>query len=246
MDFIIRIANTNILIHSVYTSVYKVCKDYLIDENMQPDVELFSSDEMIYFELDQIQKAGQPVSSLSGIESLLVYRMIAESLLDRDILLMHGAVIATGDTSYMFAGRSGTGKTTHIQKWIENDDSSYIVNGDKPLVIINHHGAFACGTPWCGKEGFGKNTVVPLRSIVFMERNPMNSIEEASFKDVFINLLEQTYQPTDAGKMKKTLELLKMLKNQVSFYRFYFNNYKQDAFHTSFDTLTNQKPVREA
>ena len=243
MDFIIRIANTDIRIHSVYTSVYKVCKDYLVNEDIQPDFEIFSNDEMIYSELEQMQKAGQPGSSLRGLESLLIHRLIAESLLDRDILLMHGAVIAAGDTSYMFSGRSGIGKTTHIQKWIENVDGSYVVNGDKPLVMINQRGTYACGTPWCGKEGFGKNTIVPLRSIVFMERSPVNYIEEVSFKDIFITLLEQTYQPVDAVKMKKTLELLRMLKNKVSFYKFYFDNYKQDAFHTSFDALTNQKHI---
>ena len=241
MDFTVRIAKTNILIHSVYSGIYNTCRNYLCGTTVKPDIEIRTDDGMIREEQERAKQSGEAAYSVKAAERLLVQRKIAEALLDRDTLLMHGAVIAAGNDSYMFTGRSGTGKTTHIQKWLENVRGSFVVNGDKPFVIINGEGAFACGTPWCGKESMGTNIVVPLRSIIFMDRSTRNQMEPASFRTVLPRLLEQTYMPPDADQMKKTLELLLKLKNYVSFYRFRFDNYQEDAFRTSFDTLTNRE-----
>lgn len=241
MDFTIQIANKRILIHSVYTGISKICEDYLIDDDSVPDVEIYSDIDAINTEYESALQRGEQVSSLNIMEGLVIHRRIAEALLYHDTFLMHGAVIAIGNISYMFTGKSGIGKTTHIKKWLERINNSYVVNGDKPLVIIDQKGAFACGTPWCGKEHFGANVVVPLRSIVFMERGSKNCIEEVPFKAAFPKLLEQVYHPDDSDKMKRVLELLVRLKECVSFYIFRFDNYQDDAFRVSFDTLTKSK-----
>lgn len=239
MHFTIRLANKNILINSVYSKIYEICKDYLIDENAIPDIEICTDNNSIGEEFERIQQSGDPIYSLSAVETILIHRRIVELLFDYNILLMHGAVIAVGNASYLFTGRSGMGKTTHIKKWLDNIEGSFVVNGDKPLLVINNEGVFACGTPWCGKEHYGTNVIIPLHSIVFMERSTSNHIERVSIKSVFPVLLEQTYQPSDAVKMRRKLELLMKMKDHVSFYKFCFNNFKEDAFHTSFDSLTN-------
>lgn len=241
MDFTIRIANINILIHSIYPGIYNTCKDYLVDDHVKPDFILSTDDQMIFDEFEQIQSSGQQIVRLSAAENLLIHKKVAELLIERDIILMHGAVIAVNDSSFMFSGHSGIGKTTHIKKWLQNLNDSFVVNGDKPFIIIDQQSASACGAPWCGKECLGTNAIVPLRSIVFMERSETNYLEKASFKSIFLELLEQTYLPSDAVLMKKTLALLNKLKDCVSFYKFYFNNYKEDAFRTSFDELTKQE-----
>ena len=240
MDFAIRIANTNIVIHSVYSNIYEICKDYLISSIVKPDIEICTDDDSISEEFKQIRQEGEEIYSFGAAESLLVHRKIVESMLDYDTLLMHGAVIGLDQKSYMFSGRSGTGKTTHIKKWIENVHGSFVLNGDKPMVIINSKGAFACGTPWRGKENYGTNDIVPLRSIVFMERSKENQITRVSFKSVLPALLENTYRPQDTEKMKKALQLIFKLKDHVTFYKFYFDNYRENAFQTSFDALTKQ------
>ena len=245
MDFIIRIANTNILVHSVNRGIYNVCRHYLVSEDEEPEIEIRTDDDLIKEEYEQVRKSGVPIHSVRSAERLLVQRLITEALLTRDTLLIHGAVIALGNTAHMFTGKSGTGKTTHIQKWLEHAPGAYVVNGDKPFVIIDKEDVFSCGTPWCGKEDMGTNAIVPLRSIVFMERSSENQIEAVPFRSILPNLLEQTYRPSDADKMKKTLELLMKLKDFVTFYHFKFNNYKEDAFRTSFNALTMQELHRE-
>lgn len=238
MDFTIRIAKKNILIHSVYSAIHGTCSNYLVDPDEHPDVEITITEDMLLQEAIRIKEREGEDNSLRTVEDLLVHRFIAESLLDYDILLMHGAVISTGKEAYMFTGKSGTGKTTHIMKWLDNIEGSFIVNGDKPLILFNDVNAFACGTPWCGKEHYGTNTIVPLKSIIFMERSSENRMEAVSMKSILASVLQQTYQPKDADKVKKTLALLMKLKERVSFYKFYFDNYKDDCFKVAYDELT--------
>ena len=239
MDFKIRIAGKNILIHSVYKSIYLECVDFL-EESIDPDFEIYTDRNQISEEYERIKKNNQEVYySLQTTEAFLVQRLIAESMLNYDTILMHGAVIAVDNKAHMFVAPSGTGKSTHIQKWLRNAQGSFVVNGDKPYVILGENGAYACGTPWNGKERMGNNAIVPLRSIVFMERSDNNYIEAVSFKSVFSILMEQTYQPMSADNMRKRLRLLSMLKDRVSFYKFNFNNFKEDAFRTSFEAITN-------
>lgn len=239
MDFTIRIANQNILVHSVYENVFKTCKSYLVDNAIKPDIEIRIDESMIS---DEGERNSETNCSLGPktIEVMLVHRLIAEALLDKNTFLIHGAVIAIHDRSFMFTGRSGTGKTTHIEKWLDNSEDAFVVNGDKPMIILNENGAFACGTPWCGKEGYETNVIVPLRSIVFMERSYKNYMEALPFKQAFPLLLDQTYQPAETERIKKTIKLLFELKDHVSFFRFYFDNYKKDSFQVSFDALTKQ------
>ena len=152
MNFTIRLANKNILIHSVYSSVHYLCKDYLSTDVSKPDIEIQSDDKQISAEYERIREIDETITTLQSAERLLVQRKIAEALLNFDTLLMHGAVIAVNNNAYMFTARSGTGKTTQIKKWLANISGCKVVNGDKPFVILKENDAFACGTPWCGKE----------------------------------------------------------------------------------------------
>lgn len=240
MDFTIRIANTNIFIHSVNRGIYNICRNYLITNNEKPDICIYSDEEKIEAEYEYLHRKDKNVQKQKSIEILMIQRLIAESLLQRDILLIHGAVIAINNTAYMFTGPSGTGKTTQINKWLANAPESVVVNGDKPFVILNEQGAFACGTPWSGKESMGNNIIVPLRSIVFMTRSHKNRIESVSFNDIFPSILGQTYHPSETELQRKTLTLLMQLKDRVSFFIFYFDHYQEDAFKVPYEALTKQ------
>lgn len=241
MKFSVRIAGINILVQSKYERIYRDCSDYLVDEHQQYDIEIVTDEAMIRKELERIQKTDKDFHSLRVAEGLLIHRLIAEALPDYNAFLMHGASIAVNDRAFIFSARSGTGKTTHIRKWLENLDNSFVVNGDKTVVLLKNNEVFACGTPWCGKEGLGSNVQIPLKSIVMMERSECNSIEPLSFKTVFPSLFEQTFQPTDPRLVKKTLELMSQMERLVSFHKFYFNNYREDSFQVSYSALLNSE-----
>ena len=220
---------------TLYTETYELCREYITDEQAEETIVITKED--IIAERDEAAKHGI-VQHSAYLETLAVYRKIANKVLDYDTFLMHGAVIGYNNASYLFTAASGTGKTTHIKKWLDNLESSYVVNGDKPLIRITDDEALVYGTPWCGKEQMGKKCEVPLKAIVLMERGDNNKITEITFSQAFTGLLQQTYMPEDAGKMRKTLMLLSKLKGRVKFYKFVFNNMKEDAFIVAYNVLT--------
>lgn len=237
--FCISIAGHKIGIDSIFGEVYSICKDYLSEDN--PDIMISISKDDIEAEKDR-NKNCTTFAKDSYLETMAVYRKICEALLTYDIFLMHGAVVAYQEYAYMFTAESGTGKTTHIKKWLKNLNDAYVVNGDKPLIRMTETKAVACGTPWCGKEQMGTNTMVPLKAIVIMERGEDNTIEEISLGKAFPFLLYQTYQPNGADEIKKTLRLIARLNGKVRFYRFVFNNLKEDSFDVAYHALAGEKP----
>lgn len=233
--FCISLAGQSIAIDSEYSEVYYLCKEYECERI--PDIHISISDqdistEQIYADNEQI-----PYNA-SYLETLAVLRKISNEILAYDTFLMHGAVIGVGNNAYMFTAKSGTGKTTHIRKWLKNIEGSYVVNGDKPFIKITDTEVIACGTPWCGKENMSTNCMVPLRAIVFMERGEKNEMREISFSEGFPYLFQQTYQPDNEEKMKKTLKLISGMKGKVRLYRYIFDNMQDDAFDVSYGTLT--------
>ena len=133
--------------------------------------------------------------NIRGYEVLALNRIIADKMLGYNTFLMHGAVVAYRGEAYMFAAPSGTGKTTRIRLWLDEYPDSFVVNGDKPLIKIDNEKAYACGTPWCGKEGWNRNTIVPLRAIYLLERSDFskkNKIEEVKIGEAFPDLLTFT------------------------------------------------------
>ncbi len=241
MKFSVRIADINILVQSKYERIFRDCNDYLVDEQRKYDIKIVTDEAVIRKELERIQKSDKDFHSLKAAEGLLIHRLIAEALPDYNAFLMHGASVAVNDRAYLFSAKSGTGKTTHICKWLENIDDSFVVNGDKTVILLKDNEVFACGTPWCGKEKLGRNAMIPLKSIIMMERSDRNSIEPVSFKTVFPLVLEQTFQPADSRKMRKTLDLMLQVGHLVSFHKFYFDNYQEDSFQVSYSALLNSE-----
>ena len=233
--FQVRLAGLCIEIHSVYERVQKMVKDYCT-EAQAPDITVSISDEDIAYEL-RLSPDDRPAT----LETLAVCRKISEQMPKHDTLLMHGAVVATGGQAYMFTAPSGTGKTTHIRKWVRGLPDAFVGNGDKPFITTDGERPMACGSPWCGKEGWQTNTMVPLAAIVLMERAEDNEIREVSFKEAFPTLLRQTYRPADTENFMKTLRLLKSLDGRVRFYAFRFNNLKEDAFPVAYHELVEKR-----
>lgn len=235
-NFSLSIAGHSFAIHTLYDEVYYLCRKYITDKPAEHEITITDND--IAMECRKIEPGRSATKAY--LETLAVYRKIAEAMLDNDAFLMHGAVVAYNDQAYMFTAPSGTGKTTHIRKWLRNLEGSYVVNGDKPIIKFTEGEAIACGTPWRGKERFGRNCMVPLKAIVLMERGDNNEIQELSFEKALSGLLRQAYMPEDARKMKKTLALVAKLKDRVRFYKYVFNNMKEDAFEVAYGTIVEE------
>ncbi len=226
MDFTVCLAGINVAVKSIFDEVYDFCRDYLTDAS--PDMNVTVTNEDIAHEkiinIRESQLEGIPIVNYSDsyLEMLAVYRKIATKMLEFDTFLMHGAVVAVGDKAWLFTAPSGTGKTTHINLWLENIPGSYVVNGDKPLIHIGDE-CTVYGTPWAGKERMNRNVGVKLCGIVFLNRGHENHIEQVHMKQVLPVLIQQSYRPDDKAGLEKTLALLSRLGKKITMYQLYCN-----------------------
>ncbi len=200
-------------------------------------------------DIDQERKQYEAENGLCSLwdgamETITLHEKLSKKLIDYGVLMLHGAAIAYRGCSFIFSARSGTGKTTHIMKWLEHLPDAFVINGDKPFILTKDDGAppLAYGSPWAGKENLYTNTMVPLKSIILMERAEENQMEQISFAQAFPTLLQQTYRPDDEEKMRKTLRLMQRLSPAVSFWRFQCNNFKDDCFDVAYNALVKGQP----
>ena len=212
MTFRIRIAETVIEINSLYKAAADYCGGFATDE--EADFIISINEEDIENER-MLSEAAFPPQIL---EITAVYRKICDVLLQRNIFLMHGSVVEVNGEGYMFTALSGTGKTTHTRLWLKNIPGCTVVNGDKPLIMIKDGKAYACGTPWCGKEKLGADAIVPLKAVAVLERAEKNSIEQISTADALPTVIQQSNRPESKELMSKTLELISQMCKGVKFY----------------------------
>lgn len=227
--FKIILADKKIEIECNYRTVFYMCRDYLADFD-DPDFIIRVSEEEIYDESSRLPKITTPYPGIAArhayeyIENRLVYNKIAEALIHCGILLMHGSVISTDGQGYMFIAPSGAGKTTRTKIWKDLYPESVVINGDKPLIKISDNEIIAYGTPWCGKEEWNTNGMVPLKAVFLLERadnDGIDYLEEINAGKAFPFLLRHTYHQPDPDLQRKTIKLLKGFENNVKIYKFH-------------------------
>lgn len=225
-SFTISLAGQTIRVAPLFDAVGAMCRDYLT-ETTEPNISVVITPADIEAERQYAEETrlreGQPLYEHSDayLETLAVYRKIADAMFKRSTLLFHGSAVARDGEAYLFTARSGTGKTTHTCLWLKQFPDAHVVNGDKPLLRIGSEGVSVCGTPWMGKENYGCNEELPLKAICIIERAEQNSIERIGFGEALKTLLAQSYVPGD-GSIMDTLTLLGKIKN-VHYFRLHCN-----------------------
>lgn len=211
--FNILIAGLPVAIDNRYAYTEALCREYMTD--MPPLFTVRASDAALAEE-----SVASGIREPSYLESTVVYREIAKRLPTYDALVFHGAVLALDGRAYAFTARSGTGKTTHLRLWLsEFGDEVHILNGDKP--ILRHaDGAWrAAGTPWRGKERYGRNEILPLGGIVFLERGRENEILPLVAEEAFPRMYGQCYWSEDEAALDRTLALTESILREVPLFR---------------------------
>lgn len=237
-----RIAEKVIQIESLYPEVHELCREYLTEG--PADFSLSVSPEDIETERQKYHKMllheGLPLyeGRDSYLETLVVYRKIAEWMPINDTLLFHGSAVAVDGAAYLFAARSGLGKSTHAALWRKLiGERAVMINDDKPLIRVKRDGsAIVFGTPWNGAHHLGSNTSASLKAICILERSEENHIQKITKKEAYPMLWQQTYRPKDRMAMLQTIQLIDRL--QTSFYRLGCNM-DISAAELSYETMKN-------
>lgn len=161
-------------------------------------------------------KVGSPLC----VDSIL---RIATSFLaiDKGGLLIHsGAIQSKGDHAYIFAGVSGSGKST-IAK-ISND-SREVITDEMTLVEKCGDSYYVSGTPFWGEMQVSKNISRPLKAIFILEKAKENLIEEIP-KTLAITEFMRTvmYFAQNQDAVTQVLEHVVNFLEKVPIYRLHF------------------------
>ena len=218
-----RMAERNIGIESLSERVHTRCAAYRTEG--EPDFVVRTTAADIDYERaqsareDQLEGRQPRPWSDEYLEELAVYRKIAERMPAYDTFLVHGSAVAVDGWGYLFAAKSGTGKSTHARLWQQLlGDRLVYVNDDKPLVRITDQAALVYGTPYDGKHHLSSNIAVPLRALCLLQRGAENSIRPIGAREAFPRLMQQVYCPKDREAFARTMELIQELTRQVRFY----------------------------
>lgn len=240
-EFTLSLAGYPIHVEALFESTKRYCSAYLCDGPALVSVCVAASDIDAEREKaareDEIEGLQPRTFSDAYLETLALYRKIADALLMRDVLLFHGSVMACGGKAYLFTAPSGTGKTTHCRLWLSEIEGSYVLNGDKPLLRVESDRILACGTPWQGKEKLGRNEILPLSAVCILSRDTKNHIEAVSFHDAMPALFSQSNRPRRPEAIRKTLELIDRLGRHTRLYSLGCNT-EPEAAHVSFRGIT--------
>ena len=227
-SFTIRLAGQYFTICPVCDYIREYCKDYIVADDTEDAMcfHIATTQSDIDFEREKSAREDTkeciPIRQFSDayLETLAVYRKIADHLLSCDTLLFHGSVIAVDGEGYLFTAKSGTGKSTHTRLWREYfGERAVMVNDDKPLLHITDSSVTVYGTPWDGKHRLSTNTAVPLNGIFLLERDTTNHIEPAAPHVVYPLIVQQTNRSFTADGMKQTLSLIDHMLSVVPVYR---------------------------
>lgn len=214
--FTIRIADLNIQIDNKYPYLASFCRDYVVREECAPDLAVAVTDA----EIEEERRGAETEISLGYAESICVYRRICEVLPTRfNAFLFHSAVIDYKGRGYAFSAKSGTGKSTHISLWkrVFGEDVA-IVNGDKPIIRYIDGRFVAYGTPWCGKEGWQRNSSAELCAICFLKRGETNSIHKIEPSEAVSLVFSQILVPNDLEGFDAISRLLDAMLSRVPCY----------------------------
>ena len=168
----------------------------------QPRIELYDMDDQWLMEIAPIMEAPVRVllltdkafskgqfrilGSLRFSVNTVMMLMFALSTACRDTLLMHASVTMKDGKGYLFLGKSGTGKSTHSQLWINNIEGCSLLNDDNPVLRVLENGEVRVyGSPWSGKTPCYRNLDVPVGAIVNLHQAPKNAIRRLSLPEAY-------------------------------------------------------------
>ena len=215
-----RLAGVAVRVESLHPDVHALCRDYRWEGEPGLVVRTFQTD--IDFERGRSRDGspGEAAPSDGYLETLAVYRKVAEAMPALGAVLVHGSCVAVDGSAYLFSASSGTGKSTHARLWRELlGDRVTMVNDDKPIVRLEGGRAVAYGTPWNGKHRLSSNVAVPLRALCLLGRAERNHIERVGAGEAFSKFLRHVYRPLDRSALLATLGVTERIAGCVDVWR---------------------------
>lgn len=137
-------------------------------------------------------------------------------------MVLHSACLTLGGRGYLFAGVSGSGKSTISELWQQDQDAEVLTD---ERVIIREFQSDLCafGTPWHGTSDAHKNIGAPIEKIFFIKHGKENKVSPISKTEAANRLMVRCF-PTFWNRegMEFALEFCSLLAQRKDCYDFQF------------------------
>ena len=185
---------------------------YLCDGKMDADIEVKPNIKAV--------KDKHPEITDEGAEYLSTGSDFYSKLLNYNGMMLHASAVVVDGKAYLFSARSGTGKSTHTNLWLQYfGDRAYILNDDKPALRMMDGKWYAFGTPWSGKYDMSVNAGVELAGLAMLERAEHNEIVPYLGTRAIFDIFSQVNRPKAYELREKLLPLIDQLINDVSIWK---------------------------
>lgn len=233
--FTMEIAGLTVLVEPLFQSTIEYCRPYLTCKEPEFTVKVTQDDlisEQLHLEQEAIRE-GLKIRKFKDpfLERSTIQRRVADFLLTRNTLMLHGSTVAVDGKAYLFTAPCGTGKSTHTRLWRELfGDRAVMVNDDKPFLRFTSSGIFAYGSPWSGKHGLASNVCVPLQGICYLQRGKDNVIRRATGEELETFLSHQAHIPGDSDLALDACAMLDSLVRTVPLWMMQCNKELEAAY----------------
>ena len=232
-SFHFEIAGSVFSVQPLFQSTKEYCKPYLTDKEPEFLVSVRNDDlafEQALLEQEAVEQ-GLKIRKFKEpfLERSVIQRQVADFLVSRNTLMLHGSTVSVDGQAYLFTAPCGTGKSTHTEKWIRLFGAHYL-NDDKPIIRLVDGKWIAYGTPWSGKHDLSRPEKAPLGAVAFLQRGTENSICRLEPQEAIPYYVSQLLRAISGELMQQQLTLLDRLLQDVPAYLLTCRNDDEAAF----------------
>ena len=191
-----------------------------------------AADITIACDVQKVMEANPEIRDLDTAEYMGTGTRFAHRIMEFDAFQLHSSAVMLDGKAYLFSAPSGTGKSTHTEKWCRLFGAQ-LLNDDKPVLRCRENTWIAYGTPWSGKHDLSVPTGVPLGAIAFLQRGDENTIRRMEPSEAVIHMISQAPRYLNAEQMMRQLELLDKLLQTIPVYLLICRNEDEAAYVSS-------------
>lgn len=240
--FTMEIAGAAVRVQPLFQSTGEYCKPFFTERNPDFCVQIRAEDllfQQMLLEREAVEE-GLKIRKFTDpfLERATIQRRVADFLLGRNTLMMHGSTVSVDGVAYLFTAPCGTGKSTHTRLWRELfSERAMMVNDDNAFLRMTSSGVLVYGSPWSGKHGLASNVCVPLNGICLLHRGSENRICRVDAERLRDTLRQQVYTPVDASLEERTGLLIDTLSKAVPLWEMYCNK-EMDAAMVAYSAMS--------
>lgn len=181
------------------------------------------ADIVLKCDVDEILELNPTLSDRDVAQYMGTGAIFARELLAFDGSFLHSSAVVLNGKAYLFSAPSGTGKSTHTEKWCRLFGARYL-NDDKPALRLVDGVWMAYGTPWSGKHDLSSNEGVPVGGVAVLRRGEENKITRMQPTEALPWIMSQTSFRLSRANMEKQLALMDRFLRQVPIWQLYCRN----------------------